>query len=224
MNSQTVLELSEEVFQKAKSEPLRERALELIIYGYLLEENFAEVEKRLRQYTALFGANPYLEGYQFYRQGEWEQAIQYFRQALEVERSFRAGECLSEVLVKAGKFEAALQLCSHPVLEKQAVNLFLILQSQAFENNQIEWAAQIGQQGFKQTQDATIAYNTGCAFARQNKLLEAQNWVSLALQNGFDQKALLESDPDMAELRKLPEFEQLYQKIPDETLATPEST
>ncbi len=219
-NGKAVLELSEEVFQKSKSEQLKATALEFIIYGNIFEKDFAEAEKRLRQYKALFGANLYMEGYLCYSQGEFERAIQFFKLVLEKEGSYGSAELLFYALIKADRFDEAFQLCSHPILEKQAVNFYLKLQSEAFESNRIELAVRLGQEAFKLSSDATLAYNTGCAFARQHNLKEAFHWVSLAVQVGFDQKELLESDPDLAELRELPEFKRLYQSMPDQEIAT----
>jgi hypothetical protein len=139
---------------------------------------------------------------------------------LEKEGSYGSTELLFYALIKAERFDEAFQLCSHPVLEKQAVNFYLKLQSEAFESNRIELAVRLGQEAFKLTGDATLAYNTGCAFARQRNLEEAFHWVSVAVQVGFDQKGMLESDPDLAELRELPEFKRLYQSMPDQEIAT----
>jgi hypothetical protein len=74
-------------------------------------------------------------------------------------------------------------------------------------------AIQIGLQAFEKTSDPIIAYNIGCAFAQQNNLQEAFNWILCAVQNGFNDRALIETDADIAEVRKLPEFERVYRLL-----------
>jgi Zn-dependent protease len=217
-NGKAVIKLSEEVFVKAKSEQLQQSALELLIYGYVLEMNFEDAEKRLHHYKVIFGANLYMEGFLLYHKGEFDQATLVLQEAFNKENSFRTGELLFHTHLQANRLEQALQLCSHTVLEKNSVYFCHCLQARAFELGQIEFAAQVGLEAFAKTKDPTIAYNIGCAFAQQNHLQEAFNWILCAVQSGFRDRALLETDPDTAEVRKLPEFEQVYRILAEKEI------
>jgi Zn-dependent protease len=209
-NGKAVIKLSKEVFEKAKSEQLQQSALELLIYGYVLEMNFEDAEKRLHHYKVIFGAHLYMEGFLLYHKGEFDQATAVLQEAFNNENSFRTGELLFQAHLQANRLEQALQLCSHPVLEKQRGNFCICLQARAFELDQIEFARQLGLEAFEKTKDPIVAYNIGCCLARQNHLQEAFHWILCAVQSGFRERALLETDPDIAEVRKLPEFEQVY--------------
>jgi Zn-dependent protease len=212
-NGQALIKLSEEIFAKAKAESVRRQALELLIYGHIYEQDFTEAQKCLHQYRALFGANLYTEGFLLYRKGELEQAAKLLEEAFNKDNSWRTGEMFLHVLLKTNQLERALQLCSQPTLKENAAYCYLCVQAQAFETRQMALAIQIGLQAFEKTSDPIIAYNIGCAFAQQNNLQEAFNWILCAVQNGFNDRALIESDADIAEVRKLPEFERVYRLL-----------
>lgn len=214
-NGNTLIKLSEEVFTKAKSEDLKREALDLLIYGYIYEENFIEAQKRLRQYQALFGANLNAEYFLLDRKGEFEQAAKLLEEVFRKSNSSHTGKLFVQALLKADQLEQALQLCSHPALEKHAAYCYLCVQEYAFQTGQITLAADIGLQAFEKTKDPSIAYNIGCCLAQQNNLQEAFNWILCAVQNGFTDKSHIENDADIAEVRKLPEFERIYSLLAD---------
>jgi Zn-dependent protease len=218
-NGKALIKLSEEVFAKARSEPLKREALELLIYGHTLEQDFAEAQKRLHQYKALFGANLYIEGYMLYCKGEYEQAIRLFEEVFDKEKSLGAGRMLFQALLQANRPQQALQLFSQPVFEGRSASFYLHLQNQAFEQREIELAAQLGLQAFEKTKDPIIAYNIACAFALQGNLPEALQWLLRAVESGFSDRTLLESDADIAEVRKLPEFERLSRLLAEKAEA-----
>ena len=212
-NGREVVKLSQEVFEKAKSEQVKQTALELLIYGHIFEQDFAEAEKHLHHYKALFGSDLYIEGFLLYRKTGYDQAIEFLQEAFNKEKSFRTGEMLFQAHLQANRLEQAFELCPHPVLEKNSVYFCICLQERAFELGQVEFAAQAGLQAFEKTKDPTIAYNIGCAFAQQKRLQEAFNWILCAAQSGFSDRAFVETDPDIAEVRKLPEFERVYRSM-----------
>jgi Zn-dependent protease len=215
-NGSALIKLSEEVFAKAKSDNLKREAFELLIHGYIYEQDFVEAQKCLHQYKALFGANPHLEGFLLYHKGEFEQAVTLLEKAFSKDNSWRTGKLLLQVLLKTEQVEQALQLCSHPALEQNAAYGYLCVQEYAFETGQMALAVKTGLQGFAKTKEPAIAYNIGCSFAQQNNLQEAFNWILRAVQNGFNDRTLIANDTDIAEVRKLPEFEQIYHLLTEE--------
>jgi hypothetical protein len=215
-NGSTLIKLSEEVFTKAKSEDLRREALDLLIYGHIFEQDFAEAQKRLHQYKALFGAKLYTEYFLLDRKGEFEQAVKLLEEAFSKDNSGHTGKLLLQALLKADQLERALQLCAHPALEPHTAYRYLCLQEYAFKTGQMALAIEIGLEAFAKTKDSGIAYNIGCSFAQQNNLQEAFNWILRAVQNGFSDRALIENDADIAEVRKLPEFERIYRFLAEE--------
>jgi Zn-dependent protease len=218
-NGKALIKLSEEVFTKARSEPLKRKALELLIYGYTLEQDFGEAQKRLYHYKALFGANLYIEGYILYCKGEYEQAIKLFEEVFDKEQSLHTGRMLFQALLEAKRPQQALQLFSHAVFDGRSASFYLHLQSQAFEQREMDLAAQLGLQAFEKTKDPAIAYNIACAFAMQGNLPEALQWLRRAVESGFSDKTLMESDADIAEVRKLPEFEPIYRLLAEKAEA-----
>jgi Zn-dependent protease len=210
-NGRPLIRLSEEILARAKTSEVRRQALELAFYGYNFEKEFDEAQQRLNQYRAVFGASAYLEGYLLYNKGEYESASKKLEGAFDKNNSLRNGWLLLRALVKANRPQQVLALAAHPVFEKNASYYCLVLQNLAFEDRLFGLAAELGQQCFDQTKDPTIAYNIGCAFAMQDQLQEALQWLTRAVQGGFKDRTLIESDADLAEVRKLPEFERLYQ-------------
>jgi Zn-dependent protease len=214
-NDSTLIKVSEEVFAKAKTEDLKRKALDLLIFGYIYERNLVEAQKHLRHYQALFGANLYEECLLFYHQGELEQAAKLLDQAFSRENSLRTGKSLFQAILEAGQLERTLQLCSYLTNEQSAPYCYLCLQESAFQSGQLALAVEIGLQAYEKTKDPGIAYNIGCSFARQNNLQEAFHWILCAVQNGFNDRSHIENDADIVEVRKLPEFEHIYRLIAD---------
>jgi tetratricopeptide (TPR) repeat protein len=126
---------------------------------------------------------------------------------------------LFQALLQANRPQQALQLFSQPVFEGRSASFYLHLQNQAFEQREIELAAQLGLQAFEKTKDPIIAYNIACAFALQGNLPEALQWLLRAVESGFSDRTLLESDADIAEVRKLPEFERLSRLLAEKAEA-----
>ena len=62
--------------------------------------------------------------------------------------------------------------------------------------------------------DSPVAwYDLACARARAGETRRALDALRTALDRGFADAALLASDPDLASVRKLPEFEELAKRV-----------
>ena len=53
-----------------------------------------------------------------------------------------------------------------------------------------------------------VQYNIACVYSRLNKINEAYKYLSLAIDRGYSAFKYIQKDPDMANLRKEPDFEE----------------
>lgn len=202
------------VFEKARSHNLQRRALELMISSWLAMKNFVEAEKQYRIYRARFGSDAYIEGYLLLVAEKYEEAIGVFTPAFEAAPGARLGEVLILALVKAKKLPEALGVCGHTALsqDKQAI-LYSHLQLHFFAEEDYATAITVGEEGFAKTQVAELAYNIGCALSLLEKPHEALIWLERAVQAGYVDKEHLSGDPDLVNVRVLPEFGAFFERV-----------
>ena len=61
-----------------------------------------------------------------------------------------------------------------------------------------------------------IHYNIACVYARQGKADEALKWLGSAVEKGFSDRGLLESDQDLESLRATAQFRELVSRLGSE--------
>jgi len=144
-NVEAAAELSRSVFNRAKTDPVKRQALELLIHSLIHAEKFEEAREELNRYQAFFGRNQYLEGSFLYYKGDLEQAVQSLGEAFKTEPAIRTGRMLFMALIETGHFDEALHLCSHPALERVATALYTELQTQANRAGRFDISAKAAQ-------------------------------------------------------------------------------
>ena len=65
------------------------------------------------------------------------------------------------------------------------------------------------QDGLKKKGDPIARYNVACAYALQNKRLEAMKWLEAATDAGCEDFKHSLQDPDLANLHDYPAFQQM---------------
>ncbi len=65
--------------------------------------------------------------------------------------------------------------------------------------------------GFKSPE--LIQYNIACSYSRLNKVEKAYQYLALAVDRGYNAFKFIQKDPDMANLRKQPEWEEKIQSL-----------
>lgn len=81
--------------------------------------------------------------------------------------------------------------------------------------HEYEKAAAMAEAAFREEPGATLAYNAACDFALASQPEGALRMLTLASQNGYDDRAHAAADPDLASLRGTPGFEEWLASLPD---------
>jgi Tfp pilus assembly protein PilF len=68
------------------------------------------------------------------------------------------------------------------------------------------------ERGVNRTLEATLKYNLACFNARLHRERECLYWLRQALEAGFNDIDFMRKDPDLASVRDLPAFRELFQK------------
>jgi tetratricopeptide (TPR) repeat protein len=68
------------------------------------------------------------------------------------------------------------------------------------------------ERGVPKTLDATLKYNLACYNARMGRERECLYWLRQAFEAGFNDVDFMRKDPDLASVRDLPAFKELFQK------------
>ncbi|MCB1179136.1 MAG: hypothetical protein KDK36_16240 [Leptospiraceae bacterium] len=58
-----------------------------------------------------------------------------------------------------------------------------------------------------------VQYNIACAYSRMNNIEKAYHYLALAIDRGYNAFKYIQKDPDMANLRKRPEWEEKIQSL-----------
>ncbi len=181
-----------------------------------------EFEKAIRLDPRLF------EAYYFYArscfaQGLREQAAHLFEQAMKVRpEDYQPPALVSSVYRGLGRSDDAQQMLRRTV---QLVNdqlaaypddaraLYLgagALMSLGQKEKGLEWARRAV--AIDATDTGTL-YNVACLYSMDGQKEEAMNYLEKAVANGFAQKAWIENDDDLNNLRDMPRFKALLAKM-----------
>ena len=205
-NGTLAVRLGQEALESAKSEHGKQSALQVLVHGYIQQRDFERAGEELQRLQSVFGADPYLEGMLLLEKGELDRAISVLEPAFNRAPSQWVGYLLGQALIKAKRFDDALMLCSNPALVSHAPRLYVALAGEAFQDGQYEMSAKAGRLAFERVADPMVAYNIACALARAGRADDAMVWMSRAVEAGFRDRTLLDTDPDLSNLRSTPEF------------------
>jgi tetratricopeptide (TPR) repeat protein len=214
---QTAQNLLTRILSEAHADRLKQEARYSLVIAYTQAEDFANAEKEMKVYEILYGVDPYLKGLFHFHKKEMEQAIPHLRESFAEQPLANTGLLLFNSLIETNSFSEALELCEHPALIEIKRTLYLYLQNKAFYGEAFMLSAEVGQRAFELQNNAGVAYNIACAFARLDKTAEGLKWLALAVENGFNDKNALASDSDIDALRSSPEFEEIVKKVATES-------
>ena len=212
-NGPLAIRLAQEALESAKSDQGKQSALQILVHGYIQQRDFERAGEELGQLQSLFGADPYLEGMLLLEMGEIDRAIAVLEPAFIKSPSQWLGYLLGQAVIKAKRFDDALSLLSLPSLVSHAPRLYVALAGEAFQSGQYEMSARAGRLAFERVADPMVAYNIGCAMARAGRTDESMVWLGRAVEAGFRDQTLLNTDPDLTNLRSFPEFASLREKL-----------
>jgi Zn-dependent protease len=207
------LNLIGQVERHARSPEMKRQTAYLRVMAHVKQNNFAQAEDELGRFTALFGESSYLQGTVLFLKGDTDAALPHLQDHFEQAPDQQVGMMIYKCLIAKKSFAGALNFIRHPALAEASWELLVDLQTEAFNHGAFEISAEAGQLACEEKADPKVAYNVACAFSRNGNLTEALAWAHRAIDLGFDDKDALRNDPDLEQLRPLPEFTELKKKF-----------
>jgi Zn-dependent protease len=200
------IKIAERELRSARSDDARRETSWILVTGHYQQANIEKAREELNRLQARFGAGAFGP---FGDELDTHRAVLFFEAAFNLSGSPVLGYVYGESLIRTMKYEQAFELCSRPELQDHSARLYLLLESAAFADGQYAISARAGEQAFAREPHPEVAYNVACALARQSNTEQAIKWVKIALDNGFKDWEMLNTDPDLEALRGHAQFELL---------------
>ena len=209
------LDIARRAQKQAHTASVRMEAAQVLILTLIQLQRLKEAEVELIKFNGLFGEDPYLEGIFHYQKEEMAAAIPHLKLAFERAPTQQLGTILYLALINEKKYDEALALCADTAVAEVSWELLVNLETEAFAASEFRVAAQAGVIAFEKRADPNVAYNTACSFARDSEIKKACEWLERAIDQGFDNRDLVATDPDLESLRLHPDFEAILAKMPN---------
>jgi Zn-dependent protease len=209
----SALSRMEIVRTKARTDSLRNEAAQLVIFILTLQGKHKEAEEELGKFDILFGEDHYLKGLHYFHTGNMSGALPHLRIVFDHSPTKEGGLILNQALIAERNYSEVLKLAQHSVLADVRWELFVNLQTEAFNDGDFAVSTQAGLFACEIRTDDEIAYNLACGFARDAKPQAALEWLARAAAAGFKNRDLVASDTDLDSLRSYPEFEVIVGKL-----------
>jgi Zn-dependent protease len=154
-----------------------------------------------------------LQGRLLIAEGRIGDGLVRLEQALDQGRSSLAALVLSSVYIDQDRPDSTLAMLRSKRGAKLSAATHLTLCAQLYHAEKLELCCDACQLGFERFGAGPFAYNAACCLARLGRVDEGLDWLSRALDAGFDDSAQLDSDPDIAALRADPRFERIRSRL-----------
>jgi Zn-dependent protease len=209
----SALSRTEMVRTEARTDSLRREAAQLVIFIFIQQGKYKEAEEELGRFDILFGEDHYLKGLNYFHTGNMSGALLHLRIVFDQSPTKEVGLILNHALIAERNYSEVLKLAGHSVLADVRWELYVDLQTEAFNGADFAVSTQAGLLASQIRTDAEIAYNLACAFARDAKPQVALDWLARAVAAGFKNRDLVASDADLDSLRSFPEFDLIVGKL-----------
>jgi Zn-dependent protease len=208
------LNLSRQILSTARSKETQREASGYLVFALVMLNRFEEARQEITKFEGLYGAAPYMNGLYHFRLDQHAEAIPWLKEAFTQTLDDDIGTMLIESLTRENRFAEAVEVLKNDAIVKQKFALAAKIQYEAFNKTDFESSATAGSIAFQLNPDANVAYNNACAFARSGELTKGLYWLELAINEGFDDRAHLTTDPDLELLRQASGFASLLRRIP----------
>jgi adenylate cyclase len=186
------------------------------------EEARDEFQEAFRLNPKLWEAH-YYSGLANSSQGEFEQAIVHYKQAIEVNPADYAAplfmaQCYASLGRKHEEMKARIQALStlqkHLEMNPHDTRALYSCAQNLCCVGEYEKGYELAERALGQDQDEPVVlYNVACFYTQAGDLEKALDLLERAVENGWGDKAWLETDSDLDSLRELPRFQAILAGI-----------
>ena len=156
-------------------------------------------------------------GYELEQRGELEQARTFYQRSLDmVDSNTLVHNNLGMVAMKQNRPDDALRHFYAAVAAKPdnwgaRVNLGIVLWEMGRKSEAVAQYEQVlsAEPGY----NPSLYYNIACFHSLGGRTAEGMAWLRKAIEHGYDKRDLMERDPDLENLRHLPEFYEILREI-----------
>jgi tetratricopeptide (TPR) repeat protein len=204
------LEIGEKLARAARSTAWKARARELQAWAHLVAGNLDAAEAVLERLPPGSEPDPLLEGSLYLARKEWKHAAVLLADALAQHENDDTAARLAHALIQDRRAEEALPLADRPYAGPKT---FDQLVSALFYAKRLDEARALGLRWWAAQKNPRLAYNLACIDSRSGRADEACKWLDEAVGAGWRDLRLLDEDPDLEALRKLPAFHQVRARL-----------
>jgi tetratricopeptide (TPR) repeat protein len=189
---------------------VRARAKELLAWAHLVEENPEAAERAILRMPAGQEPDSFLEGCIYLALQQYSHAATFLSDAFErAPDDVRACQ-LAHALVKDNRLAEALPLADHAAIGAHTLN---VLTAALFFAARYDEALRLEERSWALKQDPRTAFNLACTFARLGRIEEGAAWVGRAVDSGWRDLHVLDSDTDLEPLRKHPLYHEARARL-----------
>jgi Zn-dependent protease len=154
-----------------------------------------------------------LQGRLMIAEGRITEGLVRLEQAYETGRSSFPALVLSSVYVDQARPDLTLAMLRTARGAELSADTHLTLTAQLYHAGRLELCLQASRLGFERFATPPFAYNAACCLARLGRIPEGLDWLTRAVDAGFDDAGQLDSDEDIEALRSAPGFERIRARI-----------
>jgi Zn-dependent protease len=209
-----VVRQAQEILKTAGSDAVKCSAQQLLVQGFILENNFDEAKKELVRLQAIYGPDASQQALTGCDPEDWPRALPLIEYVYMSYQSSMMGMMYAQALIGALRFSEAMPLIADPRLAQYAAGLYALVQTRAFEAGEYDLSAEAGVLSLERGGGPHIAYNVACAHARTGRIDQALEWIIRAIGAGYRDLESLQKDPDLDLLRDRPEFVNALKTLP----------
>lgn len=154
-------------------------------------------------------------GYEMERRNELDAAKEAYLVSVAIDSNTLAYNNLGMVAMKQGQPEDAILYFSEAVKTKPdnwnaRINLGIVLSQMGRKAEAIEQYREVVRN--QPDYNPSLYYNIACYYAVEGQLTRGMEWLKKAVSHGYDNWELIRSDPDLQNLRGLPEYRDLISR------------
>ena len=163
--------------------------------------------------AAMEAPTHYNIGYELERRGELVSANESYLTSVSIDNtSTLTHNNLGMVAMKQNRPEDALKYFSDAVKKKPdnwdaRVNLGIVLSQLGRKAEAVEQYEKVVRNN--PDYNPSLYYNIACYYSVEGQVEEGMKWLQGAIEHGYSNWALIQTDPDLQNLRKLPGFSRL---------------
>jgi predicted negative regulator of RcsB-dependent stress response len=203
-------QIGEKLTRETQSVKWKALARELTAWAHLCAGELGSAAGILERMPPGTDPDPLLEGSLYLAKKEWAHAATLLADAVVKHENDDTLSRLAHALIQDRRLEEALALGDKPFA---AGKTFDQLVAALFYAKRLDEARALGLRWWALEKHPRLAFNLACIEARSGKPDEACRWLDEAVGAGWRDLRLLDEDPDLEPLRKLPAFHQARARL-----------